>query len=303
MQTIGSWLGRGLAAAGLMALGAASAQSVPKPDMGKLLATGGVSQVEGAGGGGLTPWALITGYGTRDSYGANAHYTVVRTGEYALDTYGVAVGLMDRVELSYARQAFRGTGRNNPLDDVTVRQDIMGLKVKVAGDAVYDQDRWLPQIAVGAQIKSHQGISGGILNGLKPRDLGARDNSGVDYYVSATKILLDQSLLINGTLRATRANQFGLLGFGGDVHNHYRLAPELSVAYLFSRHVAAGLEYRAKPRSLRLASDEDAYDAFVAYFPTKNVSMTLAYVNLGRIVEALNPQTQKGPYLSVQVGF
>ena len=37
------------------------------PDMGKLTATGGVSQLEGAGGGGLTPWALITGYGTRDS--------------------------------------------------------------------------------------------------------------------------------------------------------------------------------------------------------------------------------------------
>ena len=34
-------------------------------DGGKLLATGGVSQVEGAGGGGLANWALITGYGTR----------------------------------------------------------------------------------------------------------------------------------------------------------------------------------------------------------------------------------------------
>ena len=31
----------------------------------RLLATGGVSQVEGAGGGGLVPWALIAGYGTR----------------------------------------------------------------------------------------------------------------------------------------------------------------------------------------------------------------------------------------------
>jgi hypothetical protein len=51
----------------------AMAQDAVRPDMGKLLATGGVSQVEGAGGGGLTPWALITGYGTRDSYGANAN--------------------------------------------------------------------------------------------------------------------------------------------------------------------------------------------------------------------------------------
>jgi hypothetical protein len=46
-------------------------------DGGRLLATGGVSQVEGTGGGGLANWALITGYGTRDGVGANLHYTGV----------------------------------------------------------------------------------------------------------------------------------------------------------------------------------------------------------------------------------
>ena len=51
---VGCWLGAGAA----LAAG---------PDQGKLLATGGVSQVEGAGGGGLVPWALITGYGSVDS--------------------------------------------------------------------------------------------------------------------------------------------------------------------------------------------------------------------------------------------
>ena len=61
------------------------AQDSNLPDMGKLTATGGVSQVEGAGGGGLTPWALITGYGTRDSYGANAHYKPLNFDEIATD--------------------------------------------------------------------------------------------------------------------------------------------------------------------------------------------------------------------------
>ena len=68
-------LGLGLCA------GAGHAADLPSPDLGKLLATGGVSQVEGAGGGGLTPWALISGYGTRDSYGANLHATAIRTQE------------------------------------------------------------------------------------------------------------------------------------------------------------------------------------------------------------------------------
>lgn len=68
-----------LALAALGAAPAVMAQSVSGPDMGKLLATGGVSELEGAGGGGLTPWALISGYGTRDSYGANLHATTVNT--------------------------------------------------------------------------------------------------------------------------------------------------------------------------------------------------------------------------------
>ena len=41
-------------------------------DSGKLLATGGVSQLEGAGGG-LASWAMITGYGSEGGVGANVH--------------------------------------------------------------------------------------------------------------------------------------------------------------------------------------------------------------------------------------
>ena len=41
----------------------------------RLLATGGVMQIEGAGGGGLTPWALISGYGTDKQVGGSAFYT------------------------------------------------------------------------------------------------------------------------------------------------------------------------------------------------------------------------------------
>src|SRR5262245_20321218 len=75
-------------------------------ERGKLLATGGVAQVEGAGGGGLTVWALTSGYGTNDGIGANVHYTAVPLPDYMLQTAGVAVGLFDRLELSYAWQAF-----------------------------------------------------------------------------------------------------------------------------------------------------------------------------------------------------
>lgn len=279
--------------------GVSHAAGLPAPDLGKLLATGGVSQVEGAGGGGLTPWALITGYGTRDSYGANVHATAIRTQDYGLDSYGVAVGLADRVELSLARQTFRGN--DGALDGLRIGQDIAGVKLRLAGDAVYEQDGWLPQIAVGAMAKRNTGVSGlaGVDN---VKQLGAASDHGVDVYLSATRILLDRSLLINGTLRATRANQMGLLGFGGERGNHYQPMLEGSVAYLFSRDLVGGIEYRMKPRNLAVDREKDYYDVFLAWFPSKHLSLTVAWVALGDIT-VLNPTRQKGIYLSLQAGF
>lgn len=263
---------------------------------GKLLLTGGVTQVEGAAGGGLTPWAVIGGYGTRDQIGGNAFYTRVNVDDYGLDSYGVLVGLYDRVEISLSRQKFDtenvgaalGLGRG-----FTFTQDTIGVKVKIAGDAVLEQDSWMPQIAIGAQYKKND--QSAVL-----AFVGARDDSGVDYYVSATKLFLAQSLLVNGTVRFTRANQFGILGFGGDLNDDYQPQFEASVAYLLSRNLAIGAEYRNKPNNLGIAVEENAFDAFVAWAPYKNVSLTVAYVDLGNIVIA---DDQRGLYASLQVGF
>jgi hypothetical protein len=288
-----------LAVLGASAAGGAAAQAMP--DMGKFLATGGVSQVEGAGGGGIVPWALISGYGTRDSWGANAHATYLNTQDYKLTSYGVAVGFADRVEVSLASQEFKGSLA--PLDRLNIKQDIVGVKVKLAGDAVYDQDRWLPQIAVGAMYKKNKGIGGlGALGVTNVTQLGARDDHGYDYYVAATKILFEQSLLLNATLRATNANQMGLLGFGGDLRESRRVMPEISAAYLVTRKLAVGAEYRRKPHNLGVDHEKAYYDAFVAWFPTKHFSLTAAYAELGDIT-IFNPKKQHGVYLSVQAGF
>ena len=290
-----------LIAAAALLLAGTSALAQARPDLGKLTATGGVSQVEGAGGGGLVPWALITGYGTRDSWGANAHYTGLRTQDYSLASAGVAVGIADRLELSLAQQHFKGSLA--PLDQLSIKQDILGVKLRLAGDAVYDQDRALPQIAVGALYKRNRGIRGlGALGVSNVKQLGATDDSGLDYYVAATKLVLDSSLLLNATVRATKANQMGLLGFGGDRHDAYQAMLEASGAYMFSRKLVAGVEYRQKPHNLGV-DDENAYcDVFVAWFPTKHVSVTAAYVGLGNVT-VFNPTRQRGMYVSVQTGF
>jgi hypothetical protein len=72
-------------------------------DSAKFLATGGASEVEGVGGG-FANWALITGYGTRDSLCANLNYTAVPLPGYGLKNARVAIRLYDGLELSYAWQ-------------------------------------------------------------------------------------------------------------------------------------------------------------------------------------------------------
>jgi hypothetical protein len=265
-------------------------------DQGKLLATGGVSQVEGAGGGGLANWALITGYGTRDGIGGNLHFTALQLPDYNLQTVGAAVGLYDRLELSYAWQGFDtqdvgaalGIGRG-----FTFHQNIFGIKVKLIGDAIYDQDSWLPQISIGFQHKENDRAA--IIAAV-----GGKGSVGTDYYLSASKLFLAEDLLISAALRETKANQFGILGFGGDKQNDYSTQFEGSAAYLISRRLAVGSELRTKPSNLSVAHETAAWDLFAAYFFNKNLSLTAAYADLGNVVIKNN---QQGAYLSLQVGL
>ena len=263
---------------------------------GKLLLTGGVTNVEGAGGGGIATWATVTGYETVDGAGANLHITQLELPDFTFRTWGASAGYRDRVELSYARQEFDtgATGARLGLGrGFTFRQDVFGAKLRILGDAVYDQDRWRPQVSVGVQVK-HNDQPGVV------RAVGARDHDGVDYYVAATKVILDKSLVLDGTLRATRANQSGLLGFGGGRDGGYSLQAEGSVGYLVSRRLLVGAEYRTKPDNLAGLKEDDWWDLFAAYAVNKNLSVTAAYADLGTIATF---RGQRGLYVSLQAGF
>lgn len=288
-------------AALVLAAGAASAQEIrlgdpPLNDSGKLLATGGVSNLEGAGGGGISTWALITGYGTKDSFGADAHSTYVALSNYQVSTEGLAVGFNNRVEVSYAHVTFDtgSTGHKLGLGQgFAFDQNDVGVKVRLYGDAVYDQDNWMPQISAGVVYKSTDHAN--IL-----RALGAKQADGYDVYLAASKLLLDQSLLVNGAVRLTKANQLGLLGFGGNRSDNYAPQFEGSVAYLLSKRFAVGVEYRTKADNLKFTQEDNWFTAYAAYFINKNASITLAYADLGTIATIKN---QQGVYLSAQIGF
>jgi hypothetical protein len=262
---------------------------------GRLLATGGVTEIEGAAGGGIVPWALIAGYGTRDELGATAFYTNLEIDDFRLQSMGVAIGIYDRIELSYARQKF---DLGSTVPGHFIEQDVFGAKVKLAGDAVFDQDTPLPQFALGVQYKKNRNFD------FVPKLLGAQKDAGTDVYLAATKLylagLVGRNVLVNGVLRLSKANQLGILGFGGDLNNRYRLHFESTVTMFLNDMLAIGAEYRAKPNNLGAFKEDSFKDLFIAFVPNKHVAFTAAYAGLGQVADK---KKQDGIYLSIQGSF
>ncbi|MDB5894377.1 MAG: hypothetical protein JWQ88_1908 [Rhodoferax sp.] len=293
--------------------------SAAHADTGKLLLTGGVTSIEGAAGGGLSPWAVIGSNATEGQVGATASLTRVHTQDYGLTVTAATLGWHDRLELSLARQEFgaapayqlNGIAAFGVAPDAHLQLDIVGVKLRVAGEAVLDSDRWMPQIAVGlAHKRVRPGSLGSVLDFL------GTQRQGTDFYASATKLLLGQGVLLNATLRNTKANQNGLLGFGSAAPGKNRRSwqTELSAAYLLSSALAVGAEYRFKPNNLEALGasaglggalrEDDWKDLFIAWTPSKHFSLTLAYVDLGHIVPGVTRnRKQSGGYLSAQLAF
>jgi len=265
-------------------------------DNGRLIATGGASSIEGTAGGGITPWAVLAGYGEQHEWGATAFATTVNLPDYRLDVAGLALAYDNRVELSFAHQRFDLGTLVHKLDlpEDNLGQDVLGLKVRLFGDVIYDN---LPQVSLGLEYK-HQ------TNFDIPNLVGAKRDSDVEGYLAASRLFMGAAfgynVLVNGSLRYSRANETGLLGFGGDRRDSRSLLKEGSVALLFNPRWAVGVEYREKPDNLSFAGESDWADVFVGYFPNKHVSFVLAYARLGEIATLDN---QNGTYLSVQGSF
>lgn len=279
----------------LAAASPAAASDIVTFDSAKLILTNAITTIEGTGGGGLATWATISGMGTDRALGVSAHVTGVELPDFRLDTHGIAIGIRNRVELGYARQNFNtrevgaalGLGRGFEFN-----QDVFSAKVRLAGDLVYGP-AWLPQISAGAEFKHS-------LDGAVVRALGAKAAAGTDFTLSATKLLLDAGLLANATVRLTNANQFGLLGFGGDRHGGRSAQFEGSLGWMLTPRLVVGGEWRTRPDNLGIAHENDARDLFAAWALGRHVTMTAAYVDVGSVATFAN---QRGGLLSLQMAY
>ena len=255
----------------------------------RLIATGGINNVEGSAGGGIIPWSVISGYSSSDEWSFTTNVSRVDIDDFQLDNLNFSVSYDNRFELSYAQQDLDV----HPLN-LNIKQEIIGAKVRLYGDVLYTD---MPQISLGVAHKSNKHPDVPFL-------LGAGDDSGTDYYVSAAKVFLNgpggYNWLTNLNLRYTDANQNGLLGFGRAGADTKTWVTEAAVAFLPTESVAVGVEYRQQPESLNSVKEDAWKDFFVAWFINKNVSVTAAYVDLGSIA-GLPDQT--GYYINFQGYF
>lgn len=227
---------------------------------GKVLLTGGVATIDGGGGGGITPWAVINNYETRDGINGGLHYTFAYLPDYSLNSYGASVGFYDRLELSYTRSVlptgstFDTVGLlasllpgvdNTGVEpfNTTIEMEVYGAKLRLFGDAIYTADSLIPQVAIGGYYKDNK-------NKALLETLQARDNKDWEAYICATKVYFPFSTLINLTGRYTRANQTGLTGFGGPDDNKREFRFEASVATLVAKNTAFGFEYAQHGKAL-----------------------------------------------------
>lgn len=249
----------------------------------RLLATGGASSIEGQAGGGIAPWAVISGYGDVGEWGGALGLGRVSVDDFQLDVQSVSVGLENTLEFSVSRQDLEVA----PLG-LNIRQDVFGAKVRLAGDLIYGA---MPQLTAGLQYKRNRDMA-------VPSALGAARGSGTDLYLAAGKLwlngVLGRNVFANGTLRWTGAHQTGLLGFD----EQRELVAEGSVGVFLNRHWVIGAEYRQKPDQLQSVTEDDWADVFVGWFPNKRFAAVVAWTELGDIAGLAS---QSGWYLSLQL--
>jgi hypothetical protein len=260
----------------------------------RLWATGGVTTIEGSAGGGIVPLAVLSGYASDTEWGGTVAISHAPFDDYTVTALGATLNINNRLELSVARQTLDLDTLGAALGQDELEQDIFGAKFRLYGDLLYSRyGEWV----LGLQHKRNRTFD-------VPNAVGAENDTGTDVYLAASKVflagLLDRNVLVNGVVRGTRANQGGLLGFGGDSNDNYEAMIEASAGIFITRRWLVGAEYRQKPDNLSFAEEDDWYDAFVAWVPDRHVSVTAAWVNLGDVAGL---EDQQGAYLAVQGNF
>jgi hypothetical protein len=251
-----------------------------------------LNNLEGVGGIAFNPLAYLAGNGTPQTKDEDAATKerifglpqigawYVHLGDASIDwtAFGVAEALFDRVEVSYGHEIIGLEGAD------TIYKDNAGTKL-----LVIKEGKVVPAVSVGG-IWKHTSLD--VPEGV--------DESGIDLYLAATKLIkeLPRPVLLSGGLISTTGRTLGVLGFDED--RAQALFGNVDVLPL--EYIALGFEYR-QGAHFDDFKNADYWNAHLAWFANKNLTLVGAYVNAGDEKSSSKVGLGDGFVLSAQYVF
>lgn len=245
-------------------------------------------QMEGAADGVLTPGPQLAGQG--EAVGGAVAITHARLTDAQLTSIGATLVLDDRLELS-AAQPNLGVGSAD-----AARQNVFAARVRLLGSL---ERPLAPAASLGASHRRQRDF--GLERSFGASEPAHRNDWDAMLTVGAGQRLGPaQAVLLHVTTRYTRANAGGLLGFGGDGDDSYRLQLEAALHASLTPTLALGTEYRQHPDYLPEDPGDPWWTAYLGYATSDTVHLTVGWQDLGRLGGA---PRQRGPFIALRGRF
>jgi hypothetical protein len=195
-------------------------------------------------------------------------------------TMSVAETFFKRLELSYGHETIAPNGHS-------IGKGNIGAKLLLIEENSWNNP-WVPAFSVGVIGKHTTQVSRGI------------DSTGYDFYLVASKPITQTPLpvLLSGGMLSTTGRATGVLGY--DDQRKETLFGNIDV--LPRKDVAVGFEYKQGAHFSDF-KNADYWDAHVAWFVNKNLTLVGAYVNSGDAKSTSEVGFGQGMVFSIQYAF
>jgi hypothetical protein len=208
----------------------------------------------------------------------------VNLGDVKVDwtSFGLAETFAKRLEVSFGHETIM-QDHADEIEKNSLGAKLLLIKENAGGNP------WVPAVSAGIIGKNTSPVASSV------------DSSGYDVYLVATKFITDllpRPLLISGGILNTNSRTTGVFGYDDDRATTFFANADLMVL----KDVAVGVEYKqgAKFDDFKNAN---YWDAHVAWFVNKNLTLVAAYVNAGKENSSSSVGLGDGYVLSLQYAF
>jgi len=245
------------------------------------------TSLQGAGGAAFNPLAYPAGQNKDEKAESvmskaqfGAWYVSLSDVDVDWTAIGVAETLFDRLELSYGFEVVAPPAKN-------IKKHSVGAKVLLVSENLGGSP-FVPALSVGAFWKTTDDVAEGS------------DDSGLDYYLVATKLITQSPwpILLSAGVLSSKEQVTGVFGYNDDSD----ITGFGNIDVVLPISVAVGLEYKQ-------GSEYDAFknasywDAHAAWIVNKNLTLIGAYVNAGDEKSKTETGLGDGVVLSAQYAF